>query len=373
MLRSHKIILGVGLIVLIIALAFLVIAYRNRANPYWGRKAYISLAGVGDPWPYLSSKRRLLLRSLHDGYSLESVEKIVRLPKERILTELQVLEDIGLVATDQGWYRPTFFIANRDETEKTYAHARITGSFLADELLLRWSELEQDFSSLQFSRSRSLADMGFMLVGGRILDIGMLGALVEDGSLLPPAPPRPTPERPDSRYYLWMVEGDVEHLGRYGQDDTDLPRADWHFLTFAQNVIGLRSNPTRRALDKKCWELLDDNPDASPEFFARTLNVDLMSREDSEMWAVVTQQVSADLVAALKRSGPEIADFYDTLRMGQDTDETFGEFFVWYYHLAFAWAIDELAEKGVFTIPDTRCSALILYREGKEGLVKGLE
>jgi hypothetical protein len=362
----------VVLIIIGFGLVMFVDWYQNRANPYWKTTSHVSMAGSGNPWPYLTDHRCLLLRSLHDGYSLERIEEILRLPADRIMSDLRELQDIGLASAHNGSYYPAFFIANRLETEKTYAHARMTGRFLADELLSYWNDLEQSFSTLHLSQSRSFEEIGFMLVGGRILDIGMLGALVKDGTLLTPAPPRPTPDHPDGRYYLWMVEGDLDHVGRYGQDDTSLPQANWHFLTFAQNIVSRRRNPARRSLDRKFSKLVAAYPDSAPDVIARELAVDFLSRDDSRAWAGVTERISSALVTALKCSGPDISDFYGTLRTGQDSEDSFGEFFVWYYHLAFAWAIEDLAERGILAIPRDRCSALILYREGKEGLLTAL-
>ncbi len=363
--RVRFLILAVGLLVL-------TTCAPDPVNPYEGRTAYISMAGSGDPWTHLTPERRTLLRALHDGLSPERIEEILNMSRDEILAEMRPLEQIGLVQADaHGWYHPDFFIADRRETEMAYAHAQTTGRFLAKELLSRWSDLERSFSSLELSRSHSLGDLGFMLVGGRILDIGMLGALVDDGSLLTPAPPRPSPERSDERYYIWMVEGDVEHLGRYGLDDTDLPRANWHFLTFGQNVVSGKLNAPREALEQKCQDLIAANSDGSPELLAQELDVLLMSRDDSDAWAAVTERLSADLVAALKDSGPDIAGFFQTLRTGRYAEESLGDFFVWYYHLAFAWAIDHLEEEGVINIPPERFSSMILYRQGEEGILRG--
>jgi hypothetical protein len=362
---------SVRLLILVVGLFVLTTCAPDPPNPYEGRTAYVSMAGSGDPWSHLTPERKTLLRALHDGLSPERIEEILNLSRDEILAEIRPLEEIGLVQADHGWYRPDFFIANRRETEMVYAHSEATGRFLAKEVLSRWSELERSFASLELSRSHSLRDLGFMLVGGRILDIGMLGALVDDGSLLPPAPPRPSPERSDGHYYLWMVEGDLEHLGRYGQYDTELPRANWYFLTFGQNMVSGNPNPPRESLEQKYEDLLAANSDGSPELFARELNVLLMSRDDSDAWASVTERFSADLVASLRSSGPDIPGFFRTLQTGRSAEDSLGEFFVWYYHLAYAWAIDQLVEEGVITIPPERFSSLILYREGEEGLLRG--
>lgn len=353
--------------------AGLAVGLAGASEPAAPRRFHLSMAGSGDPWAYWTSTRQRIVAALHEGRPLAGIAEDLAIPADSVRAELQPLIDIGLVEHAAGRYRPRFFIADRRETERTYAHAWEAGRFLARELRCDWGELEREFAALDASRSWSLDELAFVLVGGRILDIGVLGALVRDGRLLTPPPRRPSPERPDGRYYLWMVEGEPDHLGRYGQDDTDLARAGWHFVTFAQNLVDGAPNPARQALDAKCQDALRAQPDAAPEQVARALGVPFLSRRDSEAWAAVCERVSARLLAAWMGSGPDVRGFFRTLRTGRQGTESLGEFCIWYYHLAFAWAIDILRQEGVLAIPASRLDAVVLYREGPEGLLLGRE
>jgi hypothetical protein len=232
-----------------------------------------------------------------------------------------------------------------------------------------FSYFSHPFSQLSFSKSYSLKEQGFMFVGARILDIGMLGALVRDKSLLEIAPSRPSPKSPDGRYYFWMVEGEPEHLGKYGQDDTDLSWANWHFLNFGQTILDGMINQKRKIFEYKSANIIKSTPAESPDSLAKILNVPFLSKEDSNIWTKVSRQVSNRLLKVLIEKSHEFKNFYDTLKTSKYANNSFGEFFCWYYHLVYAWVIDELHERGAIIIPPERFSGIIMYREGPEGLL----
>ena len=346
-------------------------AQEDHSQDFRTRRARMSLAGRGDPWSHLTSESKYLFLALHERLPPTEVEGILGLTREELLTEIERLQEVGLLKAHDGWYVPDFFVANREDTETVYAHARETGRFLARELLDRWEEVEEGFADLSLSRTHSLEEMGFLLLGGRILDMGMLAALVDDGALLGGAPLRPSPGRPDARYYFWAVEGDPEHLGRYGENSLELPSTNWRFITFGMNYVNGESNAARNALHDRFEELMEAHPEGTPALFAQELSVPLLTLEDSELWASFSAGVSRDLVERLMESGPDIPGFFRTLPSGQYAQDRLAEFVVWYYHLAFAWAIDHLEEDGAIVIPSSGFSSLISYAEDGGGLLKG--
>jgi hypothetical protein len=341
----------------------------QETNIYKNKKIYCSIAGSGDPWSSLTQLRRWMLLALHDGLTIERLSEVFNMSDEQIISELQPLKESNLVKVVDNKYTPDFFISNLSETKKVYSHSKSIGKALAEALLADWDQLEQSFSQLSFSKAYSLKEQGFMFVGARILDLGVLGALARDKTLLEAAPTRPSPERPDGRYYFWMVEGEPEHLGKYGQDDTDLSWTNWHLLNFGQTMIGGIVNLKRRAFEAKGANIIKSKAAESPESLAKILNVPFLSKEDSNAWAQVSRQVSGKLLNILKEKTAEFRNFYSTLKASQYANNSFGEFFCWYYHLAYAWAIDELQEREVIIIPPEHYCGLVMYREGQEGLL----
>jgi hypothetical protein len=228
------------------------------------------------------------------------------------------------------------------------------------------------YAGLSIHKTSSLRDLGFFLVGGRILDIGMLGALVDEGSLLRGAPARPSPGRPGDRYYFWGVEGDPAYLGRYGENTIDLGATHWCFATFGANRVNGGSNRWREEVEARFQELLEKDPGGDPESFARELDVPYLNLEDSQQWARISSAVSAALVARLLEAGPDIPGFFQSLRGGKYAPDRLPDFVAWYYHLAYAWAIDHLIEAGTIAKPPGDLLAFILFIEEEGGILKGL-
>ena len=202
--------------------------------------------------------------------------------------------------------------------------------------------------------------------------MGVLAALVDEGSLLARAPARPTPERPDARYYFWGVEGNPVHLGRYGENSTSLGKTKWSFATFGANWVDGKQNGPRLELERRFEELTEATPDLTPERLAAELGVPFLTREDSEGWADLAQEVSATLVTRLMEEGPDIPALFRTLRAGDYAPDRLPEFMVWYYHMSYAWAIDYLIEEGAIAGPPDEFLAFVLYLEDEGGVLKGV-
>jgi len=335
------------------------------------RELRLSMAGRGDPWSHMTQDSKLVLLALHEGLSKEGIQNAVGMDREALEAEFDRLEAVGLLRVQEDRYFPDFFIANRAEAAAAYAHSRETGIFLAQEALTRWEDLEAAFAGLVISTDHSLHDLGFFLVGGRILDMGMLAALVEEGSLLDHAPARPSPERPDGRYYFWGVEGDPDLLGRYGENTTSLGDTKWSFATFGANYLDGKPNGPRNEMEDRFNKLLEANPEGSPTFFSQEFCLPFLTLEDSGLWAQTSENLSRVLVTRLLEAGPDIPSFFRTLGAGDYAPDRLPEFVIWYYHLTYAWAIDHLIEEGVIARPPDEFLAMVLYLEDEGGVLKG--
>jgi len=336
---------------------------------YANSNIFLSMAGSGNPWDYFKPSSKLTLRALHDGYSLAEIQKLFHVTKEELLEKINLLMDVNLLRKENQKYYPTFLIVSEEETKKTYNHAKEIGRIIADELVKNWETIKEDFAKLNISRKYSIKDLSLVLVGSKILDIGLLEALVKDRTLLMPAPNRPSPKRPDAQYYFYMIDGKKEHLGKYGEDETDLKWKNWTFVTFGQNIVNDKHNEPREKLEEKCSEILKHQLLEKPEDLAIKLNVPILSREDSLAWKETTKKVANCLLLKLKEKEEELLQFYSNLKVSSYTNNNLGEFICWYIHVAYAWAIDFLVEEKIIYMPDEKFGSLIIYTEGPQGLL----
>jgi hypothetical protein len=310
-----------------------------------------------------------MMLAMHEGLDTQQLADAFGLSERRLRAEVGPLIESSLVRERDGALVPAVLVVDADEAQRVYQHSKELGAMLAEALKEEWDTLENGFSKLSISQSTSLKEQGFMLVGSRILDIGVLDVLAKDRSLLLPAPSRPSPTRPDARYYFWAVEGDPAHLGRYGQDDTTLRWPGWHMLNFGQTIIDGEINEERRDFEDQIETIVASSSVTGPKEVAEFLGVYFLNQEESEFWHEVSEEVSVSLFNILKENQSNTEEFYRTLKASNHSDDSFGEFYCWYYHLVYVWAIDALAERGMIEIPPERCSGIVLYREGPEALL----
>ncbi|NDJ87136.1 MAG: hypothetical protein GYB66_14755 [Chloroflexi bacterium] len=160
------------------------------------------MAGSGKPQKVLTDLRKQIIRALHDQHSLSEIQVMFGLAHGALIAELTPLVDASLVAKRKDTYQPLFFVADADETRRVAAHATTAGEALFAQLQTDWEALSQAYQALEISRRIPFPEIAFLLVGANILDIGLLRALEQDGTLMPPSPHRPSPDAPDAHYYF---------------------------------------------------------------------------------------------------------------------------------------------------------------------------
>lgn len=345
------------------------VAMMRMPEIYATSTIIMSMAGSGNPWDYFKPSSKLILRALHDGYSLAEIQKLFYVSEEALLEKIDLLIDANLVKKQDRKFYPTFLIVDKAETEKTFHHSQRIGRIIADELAKSWEKLKREFSKLEISKKYAIDDLSLVLIGSKILDIGLLEALAKDRTLLRPAPKRPSPDRPNAQYYFFMIDGQTEQLGKYGENSQDLPWKNWTFVTFGQNTVKGKDNRPREKLEERCNEVLKKQESWKPEDLAEELNVPFLSREDSLAWRVTARKVSSQILLKIKEREKELSRFYNNLKASRYANNSFGEFMCWYIHLAYAWAVDFLVEETTIFMPDEKFGSVIFYAETPQGLL----
>jgi hypothetical protein len=326
---------------------------------------HVVVAGNGNPYAVLTIPRLRLLHAMHDGASADELARALDLDPDVVHSEIAPLVDFSLVVEDSDIFRANVLVATEEETRRVDAHASALGLQLAERLVGQREALQHDYEKLDVSGQWSFDDLAFLLVGDRILDVGLLDALARDGTLMPSAPARPSPTQPDARYYFWLIEGEHDLLGKYGQRVTSLPVDGWDLLTFGQYTIGDEVNTAREEVERSAIEFLTASPNRTPQDLARVLQLPSFDRSDTARWGEVAQRQSEDLLSVYLEARPSLDDLFHSLTAASAPGTSFGEFFCWYDHVAYAHAIDALDEAGMLTIPDERFTAA-LWQESPE-------
>lgn len=338
----------------------------DNPSTYDIQRLHAIMAGNGDPYSVLTPLRKGLLHALHDGLSVPDLATAFGISTADVERELEPLVAANLAQKRSGHYQPAFFIANATETLRVAANARDTGHVLAQRLLQQWDEIEVTYEQLAVSRSGEFRHLAFLFVGDMILDIGLLDALARDETLMPPAPARPSPGHPEARYYFWMIEGTPDQLGRYGQRATTLPWQHWYLLTFGQYQIDGVHNAAREMLEVKAAEVLAANLTDGPEALAEHLNIPAVNQTDAYRWQQCAKSYANDLLSVYRERENALKQLYASLHASTYALYGFGEFLCWYDHVAYAHAIDILADAGVLSIPEYRFIAALWYDKSEE-------
>lgn len=311
------------------------------------------MAGRGNPYAVLSDSRKLMLYALHNA-SPEAIQNVQR------ETELKPLVEASLVkqCADRR-YRPTFFIADAQEVKRVNQQARETGHQLAARVKMSWSKLQTAFAKMQVSQKFSFAEQAFFLVGDCILDVGLLNALARDGNLLTAAPARPSPNFPDAHYCFWMIEGDADSLGCYGQRCTALPWHHWTLLTFGRYRTKGQTITSRSTLEQHIRQLSPTVPSATA--LGRKAALATYNRQAVMLWEQITRPLCDDLVQVYNREQTQLKTLFTSCRSSKYAPESFVDFFCWYDHLAYAHAIDELIATGLLELPQSGFTTALWY------------
>lgn len=326
------------------------------------RGLHAAMVGIGDPYRVLTPERLPLLAGLLEHPDMAALADALRRPADEVHADLAALAEAGIVALVGDGARPLAMIASAAEVARVDESARRAGALLAEAVASAWPLVEAVWPRLDVSRRHTLAEMSFLLVGDRLLDVGLLDALAADGRLMPPAPPRQDRHDPAARYYLVVVEGDATALGQYGQRATPLPWPGWSHLTF-----GRYGGEARAHYDKRLRAVLRGaHPPADPAALAWQTGRPFVDVHDARIWDGFARALASELVGGYYTMLGELGALFDGLRVARGGATTFGEFFCWYDHLAYAHAIDALAAAGRVVMPEGAVSAAI-WHEGDGG------
>ena len=331
---------------------------------------FTTMAGRGNPFDYLTPNRMKILFLLNMEDDLIKISERINTPISEIKSELTLLKSINLVHDyKDGLLKPSCFIASFEEDKVGYSYAQKLGRVLAELLIQRWDEIINSITNLEIYNDLTHQELLFFFVGDKILDIGLLEALVEEEELFRSAPSRPTPKDPSAQYYFSMIQGRTEHLGKYGQEDLKLPWENWYYLSFGQNWIGNEYNERREKLKDKCNKLVDEGV-RDPESLAEKLKLLKIGAEDNRVLISTAKAISMVLVKEYLERKTEIQNLYSSFKSSVYNPKGFYEFFSWFHHVVFACSIDYLVDKTFLQIPDSYFSSAIWYRENEEeGLV----
>ena len=324
------------------------------------KRLQLAMAGNGNPRAVLTPYRQQLVYALLEPTSVGKLGKTFGLSEQDVRAELEQLETAGLVARQVESYVPTFLVVTQDEARNVDARAKRTAELQAEYLTGQWAELKQGLQTLG-SEIGYTHDLTFMMIGNALLDQGLLGALAREAQLMPPMRARPTAADPDAHYYLWLIEGTPDLLGRYGQRVQALPWENWYLVTFGEYYLKSTEkgveNVSRTKLEHEVREVAA--PLVTPESLARQFSLPLIDEQALGWWQRYLEPLTTELVTLYKQEQDTLIKLFESLKVARHLPANLGEFICWYDHLTYAHTIDLLARRGLLQIPASRFTAAL--------------
>ena len=328
-------------------------------------RLHAAMVGIGNPFRVLTPRRLPILAAALNTPTPVEIAAALGIPSERLDDDLAALASAGIVSLVDGCVHPLALIVNASEVAAADRVARGIGAQMAHIVEHAWPLIEAVWRGLTIAEHASFADLSFLLVGDRLLDVGLLDALASDGRLMPPAPPRNDTADPAARYYLYVIEGDESALGQYGQRSRPLPWDCWHHLTFGRYGTTEARNPTRDQLDVELRDALrEPGRVKSPEALASLLGLPLFAASDAQRWDEFARALAGEIVGVYRAEERALRDLFASLRCARTSLSTPGELLCWLDHLAYAHAIDALVASGRIVMPPGAVTAAIWCEDG---------
>jgi len=320
-----------------------------------------SMAGEGNPWEVLTEDLEKVLVALHKGSTVSEIASACEIEEDKLICQLESLVKANILIYKNNRYFPDILVATEEETGTVYNRAGLSADKISKTVQSNWNIIRTAYDKLNVSQTYSLNEQGFMLVGSRILDTGVLRSLANSEELLLPAPVRPTPSFPNSKYYLWIEENSPDKFG-FGQKDIELKFDNWYAVNFGSD------NESRLKLEEKAVEFIESGEYENPEHFAQLIGAPFLNKEDSGLWENLVMEISNKCLEELLKEKNEIRELYSSLMTSQYSQNTFDDFYCWYYHYVYPLAIKDLIENKYFQMPENKHTTMILYNEQGNGV-----
>ena len=353
-------------------------------------------ADAGEFNPYIvfqTQIRKGILIGLHEGYSVESIAKLLRISKEEVLSHLEFLRDAEFIVEKNGCIVPAFFVALREDVLRTKKIAKRLGEELAKCYVSRWDTVVETYHKLSVSSKFGFDRVSFVLIGAYSLD--MIDKFAEEGKIMPKAPVRKA-----GSFYMWGVENSMGALGRHGMHSGQI--GGYGFATFGGEKERRRTSPPdhwskilmgemgektvidaytkftklqspeREAFKKKVDEITlkvlreyekkyyDSKYKISPEsekFLKEWLYVDenftplapIYTQKDVHIIEDFVDKMSIHIFDVIYRNLDKIKNAFKECKASKYA--RFEEFFCWLYHLTFTETMDYLIREQKLSPP----------------------
>lgn len=266
----------------------------------------------------------VLLVSLYYGKSIEEIKKTLGWDDDKMQETMDILIKEGMLTELNGLFTPSIFILPLKEGHALKKESKVIAKEISDSIIAGLDKFKEFHRRMDISKQYSFEDLSFFYLSDILLDMGQISK-VESLFLK-----KERPLRNGKNYYFSIMEKDTskkeESFGIYGN----------HGLLNTDSLyIGVYGN-TR--YQEKGW---DNYQNKELHCFSQN-DYNILFNELNEEFLPV-------LIPILEQNKPEFLKLYNEYAV----KISFEEFFIWYYHLIYTEATNELINKNVILKPES--------------------
>ncbi|MCJ7757936.1 MAG: hypothetical protein MUP24_07280 [Gillisia sp.] len=274
----------------------------------------------------------VLLVSMFYGKSIEEIQKALGWEDPKMQETTDLLIENGMLTENNGVYTPTVFVLPLKEGIALKKESNLIANEISDSIVAILDEFKELHKKMDISKQVSFNDLSFFYLSDILLDMGQIGN-VESLFLK-----KERPMRNGKNYYFAIMEKDTtkkeEAFGIYG--NLGLHNNDSIY-------IGVYGNTRAQEAG---W---DDYKNKEVYSFSKN--------DYSILFNQFNKKFTPTLINILEKNNAEFLKLFN--EYGYSGKISFEEFFIWYYHLIYTEATNELIKKKVIKKPG---SGLFYYQ-----------
>ncbi|RXQ95823.1 hypothetical protein EO244_05810 [Ancylomarina salipaludis] len=267
-----------------------------------------------------------LMVSLFYGKTLKEINRVLGWDDSKMTETTNLLIENGMLSEKNGVYTPTVFVLPLKEGLALMEESNSIAKEIADGMIAQLGRFKALHDKMDISKQYSFHDLSFFYLSDIVLDMGQ----IRDVERLYLKKERPL--RNGKQYYFSIMEKDTtrgeEALGIYGNQG---------LVNNDSIYIGVYGNTRFQKAD---W---DDYKNKEMYCFSKN-DFNILFNE-------FNKQFLPTLIDILEKNRAEFQKLY--IDYGYSGKISFEEFFIWYYHLIYTEATNQLIKKGVIKKPES--------------------
>lgn len=310
----------------LIIISFLIIGKdviaQNKIDTIFKIKIERAMISRGDNFPDFKIKNDSLdkfLFALHKGFLPKDFQEYVKFSDEKMASSIALLESKNWLHKVNNQYKPTVFIADAKDGELLYKYAKPISEKITKSIHKNLPVIKEQFGKTEIARKQDFQTWSFFILSDVLLDSWQIDNVEKEF-----LKQDDRPLRNSKHYYFRITENtnrQIESFGIYGNQTEQI---EGRYVSVYGN--------NRNHLKTKTSE-------------------NLVSIADNEIFNRMAKNYLPELLKILEDERSYSKKIYT--KLGYNKEITFEEFFIWWYHLIYTQATNEMHEKGLLTIPES--------------------